>query len=181
MDPVLMKFMMYFLPILTVSFTWWLPAALQLSFFISGLLSFGQATLFQQPAFRRAVNMYPLPTAAAPAKDGKPSTPYKGSMMTRTQPLTQAQIREAHQITTKPKPTNPLLKEAMGTFKEMKNAADGVVGKMKDRTEASSERKAREAAEAYEKKRQAELKKEQLEREHQRRAKRAARKLNEEE
>lgn len=176
-----MKFMMYFLPLLTVAFTWWLPSALQLSFFVSGLLSFGQATLFQQPAFRRAVNMYPLPTAAAPAKDGKPATPYKGTMMTRAQPLTQAQIREAHQGTTKPKPTNPLLKEAMGTFKEMKNAAGGVMGKMKERTEASSERKVKEAAAAYEKKRQAELKKEQQEREYERRAKRTARNLNEEE
>lgn len=61
MTPAVVKGLSYGLPAITVLFTWWLPAGLQLSFFVSGLLSFAQAQIFRSPAFRGWAGMYPLP------------------------------------------------------------------------------------------------------------------------
>ncbi|KUJ17505.1 uncharacterized protein LY89DRAFT_549218, partial [Mollisia scopiformis] len=61
LSPQIFNAMMWGLPLVSLLFTFWLPAALQLSFFVSGLLSFCQATLLRQPWFRNYFNMTPLP------------------------------------------------------------------------------------------------------------------------
>lgn len=56
------------LPTLSFLVTAWMPAGLQLSFFIGTFFSWGQARLFQNREFRAALGMYPLETAPAAVK-----------------------------------------------------------------------------------------------------------------
>jgi YidC/Oxa1 family membrane protein insertase len=65
MSVTAIKALSYGLPTISVLFTWWLPAGLQLSFFISGIASYAQAQTFRSAAFRRWAGMYPLPTKMA--------------------------------------------------------------------------------------------------------------------
>jgi YidC/Oxa1 family membrane protein insertase len=158
MSPEAMKLMMYGLPVLTLLFTWWLPAAVQLSFFVSGVLSFGQASLFKMPAFRSYFNMYPLPAAAAPTtSDGKPSTPYKGNMKVRA-PLTQVELNNAFQESRKQSMLGKAKKSMMDATKEVRTAGGTMMGKTTESLERRRERSEKESRERYEKKRQEEIK-----------------------
>jgi YidC/Oxa1 family membrane protein insertase len=88
------KIFMWGLPAITVIFTWWLPAALQLSFFVSGVLSYGQSSLFKWGRFREWAKMTPLdpiPSSSTPT----PSV-YKGEMKVRA-PLTTAELDKSFQ------------------------------------------------------------------------------------
>jgi len=181
MSPEAMKLMMYGLPVLTLLFTWWLPAAVQFSFFVSGLLSFGQASLFKLPAFRRYFNMHPLPNASAAAPttpDGKPPTPYKGNMKVRA-PLTQAELNTAFQQSRKQSMLDKAKKQVMDATKEMRTASGTMMGKTKDNLEARRQRSEKQEREKYEERRQEEIKAEIEERRIQmleeRRAKKRAR------
>jgi YidC/Oxa1 family membrane protein insertase len=60
----MLKALAYGLPALTLIFTSWLPAGLQLSFFVSGLASAGQATAFRSNAVRERLGMVPLPSTS---------------------------------------------------------------------------------------------------------------------
>jgi YidC/Oxa1 family membrane protein insertase len=79
--------MSYFLPTISLVFTSFLPAAIQLSFLITGALSYCQAQLFRWAPFRSYMNMTPLPTnrpdAFAPAPAAEPS-PYQPRIITAT-------------------------------------------------------------------------------------------------
>ncbi len=66
MSATTMKLFAIGMPLLTLVFTYWLPAGLQFSFFLSGLLSAGQATLFRNAAFREKFGMSALPTPVDP-------------------------------------------------------------------------------------------------------------------
>lgn len=54
--------MQWGMPLLSMIFTSFMPAAVQLSFLVSSSFSFGQATLFRNPKFRSWANMTPIPT-----------------------------------------------------------------------------------------------------------------------
>lgn len=82
-SPAVFKLMMYGLPCLTLVATSFLPAAVQLSFFVSGLLAFFQATLFRQPWFRTYFNMTALPKNPTPVHEPIAETPYKGTLVRR--------------------------------------------------------------------------------------------------
>jgi YidC/Oxa1 family membrane protein insertase len=172
---------MYLLPAMSFMFTFWLPAAVQLSFFVSGVLSFFQATLFKQPWFRNWANMSPLPTPGGPA--AKPSSPYKGTLkISANAALSQNELNSRFQgaavksvSSQVEKAKSPLqkfkapsfIKDALGTKNEMVERANNYM----DEKRASSEAQDRKA---FEKKRQEQLKKERWELENQRRAERAA-------
>ena len=180
MSPEAMKLMMYGLPLLTVVFTYWLPAALQLSFFISGFLSFGQASLFKMPAFRRYFNMQPLPGVDAPiaastTPDGKPPSPYKGKMQVRA-PLSTAELNSAFQESRKQGLLEKARKQMLDSTKEIRTAAGTMVEKGSNSMKGRSEKNEKKAREEYEKKRQAEIKAEMEELRRERAALRAERK-----
>ncbi|KAI9777263.1 MAG: Mitochondrial inner membrane protein oxa1 [Geoglossum umbratile] len=73
LSPVLQKFLTYGLPTLTVAFMSAWPATLQLSFFVSSILSLIQATLFRNPAFRRWAGIVPLPPRPVSSDGATPS------------------------------------------------------------------------------------------------------------
>ncbi|KAF2497113.1 hypothetical protein BU16DRAFT_459209, partial [Lophium mytilinum] len=60
LQPIQKKLMMYGLPGLTILFSWWLPAATQLTFLAGSVLSLLQALIFRQPRIRQALNLTPL-------------------------------------------------------------------------------------------------------------------------
>jgi YidC/Oxa1 family membrane protein insertase len=142
--PAVMKFMSYFLPAISLAFTFWLPAAVQLSFVTTGLLSFGQAELFKNRAFRERFNMYTLGTPAAPGPALN-----RGTIDVKGRTLSQEDINKTYTGPTgtqspefqagkeslqnlKPRGTmgkvvDGALKDIKGTFKEVKTSAKGVV------------------------------------------------------
>ncbi|KAG0646529.1 Oxidase assembly 1 [Hyphodiscus hymeniophilus] len=157
MSPEAMKLMMYGLPAMTLLFTWWLPAALQLSFFISGLLSFGQASLFKLPGFRSYWNMPPLPSgAAAVTPDGRPPTPYKGMMKVRT-PLSTAELNSAFQEGRKQSMLQKVSKQLRDNTSEIRTAATTMMSKTQGTLDGRRVKRDKEARDAYEKKRKAEI------------------------
>lgn len=160
MSPEAMKLMMYGLPVITLLFTSWLPAAVQFSFFVSGLLSFGQASLFKIPAFRSYFNMHPLPNAPAAAPitpEGKPPTPYKGNMKVRA-PLTLAELNSAFQQSRKQSLIDKAKRQVMDATKEMRTASGTMMGKTKDSLESRRLRSEKQEREKYEERRQEEIK-----------------------
>lgn len=64
MSPGMKKFFMYGMPTISFAFTWWLPAAVQISFLTMGITGWMQSILFQNPAFRRRFGMPALPATA---------------------------------------------------------------------------------------------------------------------
>lgn len=82
-----MRGMSYFLPTISLIFTSFLPSAIQLSFFVTGALSYCQAQLFRWAPFRTYMKMTPLPTgrpdAFARASAAEPS-PYQSRIITAT-------------------------------------------------------------------------------------------------
>ena len=180
MTPSTLKAMMYLLPAMSFMFTFWLPATVQLSFFVSGVLSFFQATLFKQPWFRDWANMSPLPTPGGPP--AKPS-PYKGTLkISANTALSQNELNSRFQgaavksvSSEVEKAKSPLqklkapdfIKDALGTKDEMVERANAYMDKKRARSEAADRK-------AFEKKRQEQLKKERWELENRRRAERAA-------
>jgi YidC/Oxa1 family membrane protein insertase len=199
MSPNAMKVMTIALPALTFGITCFMPAAIQVSFLVSGLLSLGQASLFRVPAFRSFFNMYPLPTRST----GNP-TPYKGVMKVRS-PLTQDEINRTYQGSRAPATTTPefkakqqalhavkppgqqnivkrfvtgtvqgAVKDIRSTVKDATEGAKAMVGKSKESMAQRQAKSDRAAAAAYEEKRQKEIRQERYEREQERRARQLA-------
>lgn len=158
---------------------------MQLSFFVSGVLSFGQATLFQTPSIRKVLGLGPLPTGpAAPLK------PYKGTMKIAapspshqaarpSAALSTAQLNSRFQAAEPPAP----ISKAKSLFAKMTKPIGEVAESgrlMVDKANANMDRRrARgevEERKRYEVKRQEELKAERKEVETRRRAERAAKK-----
>jgi YidC/Oxa1 family membrane protein insertase len=195
MAPEMQKAMMWGFPMLTILFTWWLPAALQLSFFVSGVLSAAQATLFRKAWFRHRFGMTPLPTK--PSKTDAPVSAYKGTLkrVASPGPLSTTELgnrfegpkaglqKTVGQIRDMQPPAQSKLKEILGapisgikgTIDSIKDAGKGAVDMTKERMAKNKEKSAINERKAYEAKRQEELKKERWERENQQRAERAAR------
>jgi YidC/Oxa1 family membrane protein insertase len=197
-SPAVFNAMKWGLPAASLLFTFWLPAAVQLSFFVSGLLSFGQAALFRQSWFREYFNMTPLPKNAIPGKKAaEESSPYKGKMKVIANPvLSQAELSNRFQGAQKSglnqtlsqirenkppggaleKVINGAFKDIKGTVDEIKDAASGVMSKGKESLSSRVAKSDKKQAAIYEKKRQEQIKKERWAKEAEQRAKRAERK-----
>jgi YidC/Oxa1 family membrane protein insertase len=156
MSPEAMKLMMYGLPAITLLFTWWLPAALQLSFFVSGLLSFGQASLFKWPWFRNYMNMTPLPTGPVAAPDDRTPSPYKGTMKVRS-PMSTAELNSAFQESRKQSLLEKAKKQVMDNTKEIRTAAGTMMNKTQGSLKGRQEKAEKKARDEYEKKRKQEI------------------------
>jgi YidC/Oxa1 family membrane protein insertase len=181
MTPSTLKAMMYLLPAMSFMFTFWLPAAVQLSFFVSGVLSYFQATLFKQPWFRDWAKMSPLPAQGGPA--AKSPSPYQGTLkISANAALSQNELNSrfqgaavksvSSQVEKAKSPLRKLkapsiLKDVLGTKNEMVERANNYMDQKRARGEIQDRK-------AFEKKRQEQLKKERWELENQRRAERAA-------
>jgi YidC/Oxa1 family membrane protein insertase len=183
-SPQIFKAMMWGLPAISLLFTFWLPAALQLSFLISGICSFGQATLLRQTWFRDYFKMTPIPQN--PSNTPKPVDPYKGNLKVAANPiLSQAELNARFQGAQETKksssPTGVIGKivgkvTATGPLGEIKDAYKGVVEKATEQNNRSNAKADVKRQKRYEEKRQEELKKQRWEIENQKRAERAARK-----
>jgi YidC/Oxa1 family membrane protein insertase len=199
MSPEATKVLMVVFPALTLLITAFMPAALQVSFFVSGMLSLIQSTLFRMPAFRTYFNMYPLPT---PAPATSP-TPYPGTMNVRA-PLSQAELSATYQATRTPasgaselkagqealQSVNPsqqgMVRKFMsgavgGAVKDIKTTVQGattsareLLGRGQKDLEQKQAKTERATARVYEEKRQREIAQQQYERRGERKAQRAA-------
>lgn len=190
MSPQAFAAVMWGLPLVGLLFTFWLPAAIQLSFLVSGICSFGQATLFRQVWFREYFKMTPLPQTANGAP--KPLSPYQGNLKVAANPiLSQAELNSrfqrsqvsqsqtAEEIRKLSAPTGVIKKilgQVTGTTSEIQDAIKGVIEKGKDYNENRNLGIDKKEQQRYEKKRQEELRRQRWEIENQKRAERAARK-----
>lgn len=85
MSPTTMKLFAIGMPLLTLVFTYWLPAGLQFSFLLSGVLSAGQATMFRNPAFRAKFGMAQLPTPVDPFAKPEAVSRFREDILTAEQ------------------------------------------------------------------------------------------------
>lgn len=171
------------MPALSFVFTWWLPAAVQLSFFVSGLVTFLQARAFQNPAIRRKLGITALPTKAA-------TSPYQGILRTAPAPLVPSGPKSGSALSSQElngrfqassPPTQPISKtrELLNKLKApIVDAASTGKALMNKGNESMDSRRAKnelEAKQRYEVKRAEELKKKRWETERARIAARDAR------
>jgi YidC/Oxa1 family membrane protein insertase len=197
-SPAVFNAMKWGLPAASLLFTFWLPAAVQLSFFVSGLMSFGQAALFRQSWFREYFKMTPLPKNSIPGKKAaEEPSPYQGKMKIAANPvLSQAELskrfqgaqqsglnQKLSQIREKKPPGGALdkvisgaFKDVKGTVDEIKQAGSGVMSSASEMMSSRVKKSDRKQAAIYENKRQEQMKKERWAREAEQRAERAARK-----
>jgi YidC/Oxa1 family membrane protein insertase len=120
-----LKAMSYGFPGLTLLFTWWLPASVQLSFFFTGALSFIQGTAFRHPTIRVFLGMVPL----TPPKG--PDAPYQARVVTLSpneQTGTWEAPRGSHSAPT-PSPKSTIIG---GFKKEVSEAVDSIKKSGKD-------------------------------------------------
>lgn len=68
------KAMLWGLPTLSFIGTWWLPAALQISFFSTGIVAAIQTVAFRNPKTRHWLGMTPMPPPK-PTEDSAPAAP----------------------------------------------------------------------------------------------------------
>jgi YidC/Oxa1 family membrane protein insertase len=199
MSPAVFNAMKWGFPALTLLFTWWLPAAVQLSFFVSGVMSYGQATLFRQTWFREYFRMTPLPKNTVPGARVKAvnPAPFNGKLKLAANPvLSQAELssrfqgaqknalsQKLGQIRENQPPRGALdkviggaFKDIKGTVDEIKDASGGVLSSAKELMGGRAEKAEKKETKRYEEKRQEQLKKERWEREAEKRAEKAAKK-----
>lgn len=178
MSPEAMKLVSYGLPLMSLLFTWWLPAAVQLSFFVSGLLSFGQASLFKMPAFRSYFGMVPLnmvpvaspggttPGGISPGgttSGGTTPSPYQGKMRIRA-PLSKAELDSAFQQGRKQSIVQKAKSSVLESTKDVRGAASTMISKGRVYAQDNAEKAEKKRREEYEKRRRAEIRAEELER-----------------
>ncbi|KAH7383535.1 mitochondrial export translocase-like protein Oxa1 [Cadophora sp. MPI-SDFR-AT-0126] len=176
-SPEVTKAMIWGLPAISLLFTWWLPAAVQISFFVSGVLSFCQSTLFRQPWFRSYFKMTPLPARKDP--NAPAPSPYRGDLKIAANPvLSQSELNSRFQGASATQGKKGVIG---GIASEIRGTFGGVVEKsrekMRDSNETSQAKREVRERKAYEEKRREEIKQARLEEERQRRMAREARKM----
>ncbi|TVY49361.1 Mitochondrial inner membrane protein [Lachnellula occidentalis] len=187
MTPGMLAGMMWGIPAISLIFTWWLPASVQLSFFVTGLLSFGQVTMMRQPWFRKAFKMVPLPTTGP---KGSAPSPYKGTIKRSESPvLTQQDLNARFQNASSSFPRPPeapksafkkMINVALKPLEPVKAAMSPVIASGKTMQEDQNKKRGRKDAQKYEAKRNKEVKREREARAEAVRQKRALRKENKE-
>lgn len=98
MSPQTMKMFAIGMPLLTLVFTYWLPAGLQLSFLLSGILSAAQATLFRNAAFRNKMGMAQLPTPVDPFAKPAEVSRFREDILTAEQMKAQYEAPKAEGV-----------------------------------------------------------------------------------
>ena len=192
MNAKMLSIMKWGFPLLSLVFTSWLPAAVQLHFFASGLLSLAQSTMLRQPAFRTAMSMTPLPkpssapSAKPAAADAAPSSKIR---MIKNPILSQSELHDRFQ----PAPTIAtgtnsapgrrfprVLKETVtdirSTVQEVVEAGRGLMGQTKQEVQDRLVKAEKRQRDMYEAKRQAAELQARVEQQQQRRESRALRK-----
>lgn len=144
------KLMSIGLPALTVVFTYWLPAGLQFSFFLSGIISAGQSQLFRNAAFRERFGMHPLPTTAT----ADPFAPKVAASKFREDIMTVEQMKAKYEAPQ----AQGVLEGLKGKVANIKQSANKSMKDMKEftgqsRTGGKRTKAEIRAAEAYEEKR----------------------------
>lgn len=134
--------MQWGMPGLSLIFTSFMPAAVQLSFLASSSISFGQATLFRNPQFRSWANMTPLPSQ-------NPSPSSENTLRMKEVTGTEGETKP-----TKRYSLDGSLGNVMDGFQSAKK---GVVNMAKERRAKQDDASAKARAEAYEQKRQREV------------------------
>ncbi|CAG8976787.1 hypothetical protein HYALB_00012030 [Hymenoscyphus albidus] len=132
LSPPIQKAMLYGFPAMSLAFTSWLPAAVQLSFCVSGLGGYLQSYLITIPQFRRWWGMVPIQTKAPLVVD------QSGAPMENTSPIAKFRQHGAN----------------------IREAATGVKAKFTALTSESGDEKARRIAAAYEARRQKQIEEE---------------------
>ncbi|KAI9744183.1 MAG: Mitochondrial inner membrane protein oxa1 [Claussenomyces sp. TS43310] len=178
MSPVVIKSLSYVLPGITLIFTAWLPSGLQLSFFISGLLSYLQSQIFRNPAFRARFGMQPLPEKPVDPfkKDAEPA-PYQDRVIVVPK---SGYSHNAGPTYEAPRSTSGLTlsglrKEVSGVIDSGKKAAKETIKSGREMVGAGPKKDGKrtkveiKAAEKYEEERRAEQKKQQFEADEKRR------------
>lgn len=180
-----MKLFQVLFPVLTLVVTAFLPASVQVSFFVSGILSLIQSILLRRPAVRNFFKLYPIKTVNNKATSTNP-----GAINVRVPP-TQAQLNSTYQqARSAPQPdlnqdgtvkrfmkstVQGATKDIRTTFSEAVKSGRELAGQGKEGLAARQAKANRAAAAAYETKRQKEIQAERRQREEDRRARRAAR------
>jgi YidC/Oxa1 family membrane protein insertase len=116
MSPNTMRLMAYGFPALSFMFTWWLPAAIQLSFFITSVWSAGQVALFNNPSFRNRFGIYPLPEKPNTLDANVVISPYKEHIKVQ-------EMKMKYEPPTAPDAKTTLLG---GLKKEISSATEGI-------------------------------------------------------
>ncbi|EHL02100.1 putative Mitochondrial inner membrane protein OXA1L [Glarea lozoyensis 74030] len=161
MDPSIQKAMMFGLPALSLAFTWWFPAAVQLSFAITSTISYGQVVAMANPTFRSFFNMTPVPPQT-PTGPGSSSSSVSQSTTSTPSVLSQAELNSRFQGTSTPKKL----------FNEAKEGFEGTLKLAKEKMSESTEDRERKRVEDYEARRQKEIAQEKIRRTNQARSKR---------
>ena len=187
-----MRGMSYFLPTISLIFTSFLPSAIQLSFFVTGALSYCQAQLFRWAPFRTYMNMTPLPTnrpdAFARAPAAEPS-PYQPRIITATARSTPS-YEPPRSSSSSASPSSPAAKPTLlsGLKREVSSGISSVQESARKTLKSAREIAGQESkdgkrtkrqlqqANEYEKKRRIEEARKREEMERERRARREAKK-----
>lgn len=180
-----MKLFQVLMPGLTLAVTAFLPASVQVSFFVSGMLSLIQSILLRRPAVRNFFKLYPIKTVKTTATGPSP-----GAINVRVPP-TQAQLNSSYKQAQPAAPQEQdqggvvkkfvkstvqgATKDIRTTFSEAVKSGREMAGQGKEGLAARQAKADRAAAAAYEAKRQKEIQAERRQREEDRRARRAAR------
>lgn len=182
-----MSGMMWGIPAISLLFTWWLPASVQLQFFVTGALSFAQVTVMRETWFRKFFGMVPLPK---PGQQGPALSPYTGTIKRSPSPvLTQEELNGRFQSTSSsfPRPPeaskNPLqkmLNMALKPLEPVKAAAKPVITSARNMQKDQNKKRDKKDAQKYEAKRVKEVQKEREARAEAERQRRAERKANKE-
>ncbi|OCK82190.1 TOM13-domain-containing protein [Lepidopterella palustris CBS 459.81] len=154
LSPVQQRIFLYALPAVIFVVSVYLPAALQLSFVCNGLLALVQAFLFRQPSVRSALGIAPLyrpPPAGAANKFNAIET-----KLNMRRPVYEAPTPETAA------PAKGVVEKTKSTFSGMvKSATENVVaytgGDLAKTEKKKKAERMRKQAEAYEKKRMAEI------------------------
>ena len=169
LSPHAMRLFAYGLPAFTLLFTWWLPAGVQLSFFVTGVLSAAQGLIFHWEPFRKFFKMTPMParTDSPFAKPTAPS-PYQPRIVTVQQSLSQKIPYSGTQPSAgtyepprKPTLLSGLTKEVKSTISSVQESARETYKSAKEytgqeRKDGKRTKRELQSANEYERKRRAE-------------------------
>ncbi|KAI9863656.1 MAG: Mitochondrial inner membrane protein oxa1 [Trichoglossum hirsutum] len=129
LSPTVQKFLTYGFPTMTVVFMSGWPATLQLSFFVSSIISYLQATAFRNPAFRRWAGIAPLPPKPASSGAATPTISTKLNIAPSYQPPSARSIPPSAAPAKKPKGViGGAVAEIQGMVTEARKSIDQFAG-----------------------------------------------------